>query len=365
MKRVSVIILMCLMIFQVVSFAEDTETINYDSAVEILLENNSEIDNLEKQIEIQKEIIIEVDNESKRLDDFVKADEDKINERGTAVYVEPIIARNKLNDLERTLNDKEYDLKQDVLDFYVDFIKRKNQIELFKETVNVQQKSFDQMKLKKDLGELTSDELLVYQIDLEKATKDLEKAQRDWEIKMMDFNYLINDSLEVLYIPELTGVEKVLNSSYFDLESIDIDKLTENNINNDALLAKYSEDIEMYEKQKFVERLEVSNVSATLNYDTNIENNKFDSSKRIKAIKYQVISDYDALKNKMIDIKLAQNALLLLKNKQETTQLKLDVGMATPLDMITVEKELKSGENDVINALNEFYKAYHDFVRYY
>ncbi|GAU79257.1 TolC family protein [Fusibacter sp. 3D3] len=365
MKKVNIVILMCLMMFQIVSFAGDTEIINYEDAVKILLENNSEIENLKKQIEIQKEIIIEVDNDASRLDGFVSEDEDKINERGTAVYVEPIIARNKLNNLERTLKDKEYNLKQGVLDFYVDFIKRENQIDLYKEVIEVQQKSLDQMKLKKDLGELTSDELLVYQIELEKAIKDLEKAQRDWHIKMMDFNYLINDTLVVLYTPELTDVEKVLNDSYIDIGSIDIKKITENNLANDALLADYNENIPMYEKQKFVERLDPANASAYLNYETNFKNNEFDISRRNKVIKYQVISDYDDLKNKLIDIKLAQNTLSLLKNKQETTQLKFDVGMATSLDMITVKKELKKSENDVINALNMFYKAYQDFTRYY
>lgn len=370
MKKFSIVILAFLMLFQTLVFADDENTtapivIKYDDALNLMLENNRELASINKQIEIQKEIIVEVKNESSRLDGFIYDDPDKSNDRATAVYVDPVIAQNKLNALSRSYDDKVFELKQTLIDYYTNIVTQENQIKLYEDVKAIYQKEYDQKALELKLGKITNNDILSYQVNLDTAQKDLDNSLRDRELTQMDFNYLINNSLEIKYLPDTSNLEKVLIGNYIDLNNIKLETIIEKNIENDSTLASYKENIEKFEQQKRVEHIYSSSVSAYKNYDQNIEDNNYDTDKQIKAIKYQVYMDYNTLKSLVLDIKIAQNNLTLAKSADDVTQVKAKLGMVTQLDVFKSQKDLVAAKNSLTDALNAYYKAYQAFLRYY
>ncbi len=370
MKKIGIITVALLMIFQTVVFAADEPVvgpivITYDDAAEVMLENNRELSSIQKQIEIQKEIIVEVQNESSRLDGFIKDDEDKITKRANAVYVDPIVAQNKLNALKRSYDDKVFELKQTLIDYYVNVVTKENQIKLYEEQKLIYQKEYDQKALELKLGKITDNDILTYEVNLDTVNKDLDNAKRDRELTQMDFNYLINNTLEIKYLPDTSNLDKVLVNNYIDLESINLKALIDKNIANDSTIASYKENIAKYEAQKRVEHIYVSSVSASKDYDQNIEDNQFDTDKQTKAIAYKVYTDYNTLKGLVLDIKIAQNNLELSQNAVDVVKVKSGLGMVTQLDLFKAEKDLTSSKNAVTEALNAYYKAYQAFIRFY
>ena len=370
MKKIGVILLAFMMIFQVAVFAEDTtqnapEMITYENAIKLLLENNQSLKTIEKQIEIQKEAILEVNAESRRLKEYIRDDDDKMLERATKVYLDPIDAENKLAELERNLDDKKFELEQSVLDYYVNWATIQNKINLYTDVLSVQKQSFEQKQLELKLGKITENDLLNYRIAYETAQKDIESAQREYDLALLDFNYLVMDSLEINYTMDISNLEEILLGNYIELESIDLKVLAENNIKEDSKLASLKEALPKIEKQKWVSQLYSESVTVIEDYDKSIEDNTHDTENRINTVKYKVYSDYYNLKGLGIDIKLAQNKLKLAKSTLEVLKVKESVGLVTSLEVVTAEKDVLSAENGVTNALNSYYKAYHDFVRYY
>lgn len=370
MKKLGVLLLAGLLLFQMAVFADDTtkdapEIITYENAVKLLLENNQSLKTIEKQIEIQKEAILEVNAESRRLEQHIREDDDKVLDRANAVYLDPIDAENKLSDLERSLEDKKFELKQSVLDYYVNWATIQNKINFYTDVLNVQQKSYEQKQLELKLGKITENELLNYQIAYETAQKDMESAQREYDLALLDFNYLVMDSLEIKYSMDISDLEGLLIGNYIDLESIDLKVLAENNIKEDSKLASLKEALPKIEKQKWVSQLYSSSITVIEDYDKSMEDNKHDTENQINTVKYAVYSDYYNLKGLGIDIKIAQNNLKLAKSTLEVLKVKESVGLVTSLEVVTAEKDVLSAENAVTNALNAYYKAYHKFVRYY
>ncbi len=369
MKRVGILLIILTMLFQGTVFADETvktvEIVSFENAYNKMIENNRELSSIEKQIEIQKEIVEEVKNEASRLDGFIYDDEDKINDRATAVYVDPVVAQNKLNSLERSYDDKVFELKQSLVDYFVNFVSKDNQIALYQEVKDIYQKEYDQKALELSLGKITENDLLTYEVNLDSANKDLDNANRDKELTLMDFNYLINNSLEIVNTPDTKSLESSLLGNYVDIESINLEKLIERNIENDSTVAGYKEDIEKYEQQKHVERVYTSSVSAFKNYEQNIEDNERDTDARIKAIKFEAYTDLNTLKSLVLDVKIAQNNLTLVKSTLEATKVKNNLGIVTDLELIKAQKEVLSSEGTVTDALNAYYKAYQAFLRYY
>ncbi|GAU77752.1 TolC family protein [Fusibacter sp. 3D3] len=372
MKKYLYIALTILLVFQVGSlpiFADEESkgpiSISYEDAVQMMIKNNRELDSIAKQIEIQKEIIIEVKNESSRLDGFIYDDENKINDRATAVYVDPVIAQNKLNSLKRSYEDKIFELEQSVIDYYVNLVTKENQITVYENLKVIDQKEFEQKSLELQLGKITENDVLPYEIEIDTVNKDLENAIRNKNLTLMDFNYLITNELVVKYIPNTTNINSILTGNYLALETLDLNTIIKKNVENDATLASYREDIEKYEQQKKVERVYTSSVSAYKNFDSNIEENTLDTDKRKKTIQYKVYTDFDNLQSLLLDYKIAQNSLTLAENSQKTANVKFELGLVTQIDVSKAEKNLISAKNDVTNALNAYYKAYQAFLRFH
>ena len=281
-------------------------------------------------------------------------DEDKINDRATAVYVDPIIAKNKLNALVRSYDDKIFELKQSLIDYYIFFSNMKDQITLNDNVLTIYQKEFVQKKLELNLGKITENDLLVYEINLDNAKKDLDNANRDFNLTLMDFNYLIGNTLEIKY-----------NPNYVDLSTISLEAIIERNISNDATIAGYKEDVEKYEAQKRVEHIYSSSVSAYKNYDQNIEDNKKDTDTQVKNLQFQAYTDYNDLMSLKLDVKIAQNNLILAQNALDVAKVKNNLGMITQLELAKAEKDLLSSKSELTKSLNSFYKSYQSFMRYY
>ncbi len=376
MKKLGLLMAFLLM-FQVIAFGETAESstqevvkqeqtsISYDEAVNLLLEKNQELQTLRDKIEIQKVIIEEVDNESSRLKDFMFENEDKINERATHVYVDPVTSRSTLNTMQRTLDDRTFDLKQEVLDFYVKYVKQSNSIELLEESLNVAQNEYDQKNLELKVGQIIENDLRSYELALQTAKNNLDSAKRDLDLMLIDFNYLITNDLESAYTPNTSNLESVMVPQYIDINTIDLERVKEVNLENSNELLNLQENNEKYEQMKKVERLDPSTVSAYENYNSNIEDNEFEINKKSKEIRYQVNIDYNNLKSAFIDIQLMKNKIEMVQNTLENTKLMADNGMATNLDVMKVQQNLTSAENALTDALNEFYKAYRDFLRFY
>lgn len=385
MKKLSLLIALILAL-QVVTFADEAVTastttttatstvtttleartpITYDKAVELLLENNEELKTIQSKIEIQDIIIKEVDNESSRLKDLIFENEDRINERATYVYVDPVVARNTLNELKRSLDDRTFDLKQDTLDYYVKCVNQKNNISFLESSLKVAQDEYDQKSLELKVGKIISNDLRSYELAVQTAQNSLDNAKRDFDLMVTDFNYLITNELSQAYIPNTDNLESVMVPQYTDLNAIDLERIKTANLEHDSKLLSLNENVAKYEQQKKVERLDPSTVSAYDNYNSNIEDNDFEITKRTKEIKYQVNIDYNNLKNLFLDIKIMKNKISIIENSLQNVKLTQENGMATKLDVVKVEQSLTGAQNDLTNSLNAFYKAYQAFVRYY
>ena len=341
------------------------EAIAYEKAVEIMLENSRELKNIENQIEIQKKAIVEIDREARRLQHYIRDDKDKVLERATKVNLDPMDARKKLTSLERSLDDKKFELKQSVLGYYVNFATIENKKNLYKTILEVQKKEFDQKKIEEGLGKITKNDLLNYQIAYETAVKDMEYANREYNLALLDFNYLIMDTLDIKFSMDISNLEKLLLGNYIDIEKIDLNYLAESNIKEDTSLALLKLDLPRIEEKKRVDQLYSNSVTIEEDYQESLESNRRDTTNRINAIKYGVRSDYYNLKGLALDIRIAQNNLTLAKTVLSSTKARYSLGMVTTLELVKAEKEILSAENAVTNALNAYYKAYHDFVRYY
>ena len=153
--------------------------------------------------------------------------------------------------------------------------------------------------------------------------------------------------------------------NYIDLENIDLKVLADKNIEKDSKLASLIEQLPRIEEQKRVDQLYSDSLSVTEDYEKSIQYNETDTKNRINEIKYTVYSDYYNLKSLSLDIRIAQNDLKLAKSALEVVKVKESLGLVTSLEAVKAEKDVLSAENAVTNALNSYYKAYHDFVRYY
>lgn len=367
MKKIGIILLAFMMLFQTTVFADEIEpeVITYEDAVKLMLENSNTLKNIEKQIEIQKEAIVEINAESRRLKQDILRDPDEVLERATKVFLDPMDAEKKLKDLERSLEDTKFDLQQSVLDYYVNWATLQNKLDLYKNILSVQEKEYNQKQLEKKLGKITDNDLLTYKIAFESAQRDLDYAQREYDLALLDFNYLVMDSLEIKYTMDISNLESLLIGNYIDLESIDLNLLAEKNIEMDSTLASLSEDLPRIEEKKRVDQLYSDSVTVMEDYNDSIQENKNDTKNRVNELKYNAFSDYYNLKSLGLDIRIAQNNLKLANSALEVIKVKEKLGLVTSLEVVKAEKDALTAENSVTNALNSYYKAYHDFVRYY
>ncbi|MBF4695117.1 TolC family protein [Fusibacter ferrireducens] len=371
MRKIGSLLLIFTLLFQVAVFAESNEVakvapklIQYEEAVKILIENSEALKTIEKKIEIQKKVVEEVEQESRRLKAYINQ-ADEVLDRATKVFLDPIDARMTLTSLERSLEDKKFELKQSVLDYYVNWATIQNKFELYNEVAKTAQKEYDQKALELQLGKITSNDLLAYEIALDSAKKDIESAQREYDLALVNFNYLVMDSLDVVYGMDISNLETLLIGDYFDISKVDLDKLGEKNIAHDSTLVGLKETVERIEEKKTVDQLYSNSVTVLEDYNKSIEDNKHDTDAQIKAIKYKVYTDFYNLKSLSLSIKVAKNNVTLATSKLNVEKVKFDLGMTTALELIKLEKDVLSAEIGLTNALNSYYKAYHDFLRYY
>lgn len=370
MKKIFSLLLILGLMLQMASFAgeaplEKPKPLTYEEAVDIMLKAHPELLSLQKQMDIQKEIIEEVKYESKRLKDVILDNEDKIMQRANAVYVDPITAEIALNTLKRTYDNKVFELKQNLFDYMIGYMTKNNKLALAKKQVAIEEKNHQKNQNELKLGKITSNDLRASEIALQTAKNNYTTLAREVEIALTEFNFLINQSLETQYSPDQSTIEKKLNGFKVDLDTLDLRGLTEKNIACDATLAAYKEEVTKIEAQIRVERVYSSGVSAFKEFDKKLADNAYDVSKRQNAIAYKVLSDFNQLKLLSVDMKIADNNVLLAKQNLKAQKVLHQIKRITDLELLKAEKSLTEAENHVRELTGQYHKACQTFLRFY
>ncbi len=356
------------LIFSLSSYAvtEDFKALDIEESKEMLQENNLELLSIKRQIELQETIIEDTEYEAKVWKYNLNDDyEGRRQDNATKVFVNPIKEKNKLASLKRQYEDKVFELNNSLKQLHIDVINLDNVLNSLKKSLDIAESVYSQKSTEVSLGLLPEKDLLAYETSVKEVERDIKKAENDYQLKLFSINYLITGSAEVLFIPSTKNQVVLIDNDYIALDSIDIDILVENKLENNDTYQGYIELLEEYNQILYVERNYSTSGVASKKTLQDIENTEL----RIKDYKHktktEVIIAYFEMANKQMDIKIAKNNLVITENNLKVIESRYKLGLASSVDFLKGQLELINAERVYNEGLVSYDMQYSSFMRYY
>jgi outer membrane protein TolC len=339
---------------------ESDSVLTLSKSLDLLEENNLELLSLKRQIELQKVIIEETNDEALRLRNYIRYDEDEDpHVNAIKVFIDPIIEKNTLASLERRIDEKRFELELKLQDYYVELYNMDSKLSLLEDSLEVVNKEYEQLKVRKDLGLIVSTDVDNYETSIKEIERDIAQLKNQYEMKIIEFNTLITGSTDKTYLPNLNDLD-FLTRNFQNLDKLSYDELLEAQLKYDDTYKSYEEQLAVLEEQFRVER----SFPKAYDYDTLVRT-KEDTEFAIKQYelnaKTSIIQAHYEIKNAELDIKLTSNNIKLSQLTVDRLVLRKEQGLATELELLKANLDYANEES----AYNEAAKAYqHQMQKY-
>lgn len=370
-KSIKVILLISLICLQSIfssltAFAaeESTKALSYEESVKLMLEKNLELSSLNSQLDLQKEIVKETKQEAERLQSTIGDTEDEANEKAVKVYVNPVKEENTLASATRQLENRKFELKQELKKLYIEYASKTDMVAILKEKIKIAASEYEQGKSRLKLGMIKNADLIPYETAVKELEKSLIKTENEWDLKLVEFNYLVSGKTDIVYTPQISNINSILIDSGLDISKINTEKLYADYVAHDDTYLNYKGQLKEYEQQLHVERTFQSTAAAYKNFKKKIENTNFKIENQYKQLKYQVLENYDNLFIKQLDVITAKNDLKSAEVSNTELQAKLKLNMITKLEMQKSEIKLMEAKHAMMEALGAFDTAYNNLHKY-
>lgn len=275
------------------------------------------------------------------------------------------LSRSEKENIKRTINN-------DVKTAFISIKKAQYSLEDAKNTVTLKSKDYEVAKIKHELGDLTSSGLK----DAEKAYKDAlidqESTQKKLHEAIQSLNRLIGRPLTDY------NIEPVITLEIPDIQSINLDKLRENYINNDknllvlsqnANLAQRNYDLTQERYDHFIkdmnmkihrEDIEEAYDKAVRDYDK--ARTTFEDA--TKELDITLNSSYNSLKDTRESIDRLLRDIQDMGSELQKTKIKYDLGLISKNAYEEAEIGLKTMQNKLQSAIGDYNILYSKLTLY-
>lgn len=397
-KSVSMIIVLSLLLSTFV-YAESDDILTIEKAIEMALEDRSSVNNLDDSIEdlwknynsavdgkrqieanistlnkfekLYKKQYIDQENlspdELYELEVYQSIYGDEPPNYSSSTYFELFVQPRdftyyslyaEVQKLKNTRKTIDPNIERAVKNLYIQVLELQATVELQNEYLEISTQQHDQLDKKHSLGQVSTDELVSSELNLEILSKQIEQLNLNFDSLLMNFNQLIETNITETYrfVDYLiTDVDKYSFSSIHRT----LDEYLDDGIMNRAEVknARIALDVKEREDSIIKDYISVELSSTRINSDIALLIALNDLEVAEANVTENITDGYINMMSLWKEYLLSVETYNLANNNFNDMNNRFELGQVTNLDLILVEYNLKLAENTVDNNLRNYINA--------
>lgn len=345
---------------------EESITLSLEEAVEYALKNNKDI--LIQNIELQKaelmytQNIRDVKEKERNIDDIPAWDQ------MTGMVILDSVSRELIeNGVHRRSVELAYQIskwnkdiklnqiKYDVEKIYFDLFQIEKELEIAKENLNLCQKQYNNAKLKHDIGIISNQELLGFEMGLSQARTAYDSAKIYYELQLMNFQ----NTLGLPFNKEVVLTDTI---EYREYEPINLEKSIEEALENNTMVKVTQENYELSELT--LEAVKVKYPEITYKYKEQ-EAEVAKAAKNLETVKngveMSVRAAYLNLLTAEKQIKTLEKNIEQAENMVHLAEVSFELGQGTSTETLQANLNLMNAKKELSNQIHAFNMALLDY----